>query len=77
MREEGHRWMDEMNRSQDEWRSEGMEEKEIQRERSPCGLAACFYFKFVLISGVVSGGRRIHRLCSNCGVCLQIFILRS
>lgn len=37
-------------------------EKEIQIERSPCGPAACFYFKFVLILSVLVRGRNIHGL---------------
>lgn len=31
-------------------------EREIWRERSPCGLAACFYLEFVLILGVLVKG---------------------
>ena len=52
-------------------------EKEIQMERSPCGLAACVYFKFVLILGVLVRGRNIRWLSSCCGVCLQLLIFRS
>lgn len=64
---EGDGWRDEGNRSEDEWRSEGMEEREnaIQIERCPCGLASCFHFTFVLILGVVGRGRNIRRLWSH------------
>lgn len=50
-------------------------EKEMRIERSPCGLAACFHFKFVLILGVLVRGRNIGWLSSRCRVCLQLLIL--
>lgn len=42
--------------------------KEMRIERSPCGLAACFYFKFVLILGVLVRGRNIRWLSSRCSL---------
>lgn len=71
-------WRDEEDTSQNEQRSEGTEEreKEIQMERSPCGLAACFYFKLVLILRVLVRGRNICWLTPRCRVCLQLLVLR-
>lgn len=48
-------------------------EKEIHIESSLCGSTG-FYFKFVLILGVLVRSRNICGLSSQCRVCLQLLI---